>query len=207
MSREAPIRIASVRFSEDATVGRAVGGASDDHEVVSFTSSAHEEIESELPDVIGTDEVLVTPISERPFHVDSVDEDCIVVTDLRRDELRPLWRDQFEKLYDRLAATADGLSLIAARRRLTACHTNSRQIARELPQCLAYTTVRGRVDLVVRCLAVGGFMSRFGVGLVGDEPFDEWCAGGRRAAVLRPLRKPLVPQIRAPPTSPRTSCA
>ncbi len=60
---------------------------------------------------IGDDEVLVTPNSERPFDVDSFDEERIVVTYLRGEEPRSLWRDQFEVLYDRLAAAADGLSL------------------------------------------------------------------------------------------------
>ena len=62
---------------------------------------------------LGPDAVLVTPSSERPFVVDSTDEERIAVRYLDTDEARTLRRDQFAVLYDRLASNAESLSLQA----------------------------------------------------------------------------------------------
>jgi hypothetical protein len=62
---------------------------------------------------LGPDAVLVTPSSERPFVVDSTDEERIAVRYLDTDEERTLRRDQFAVLYDRLSSNAESLSLPA----------------------------------------------------------------------------------------------
>lgn len=45
---------------------------------------------------------LVTPLSDRPFRVEAVLDDRIVIRFPDSDEERPLWRDQFEVFADRL---------------------------------------------------------------------------------------------------------
>lgn len=56
------------------------------------------------------DTVLVTPASERAFLVRSADEGRIAVSFTDREGERPLWRDQFEVLHDRLAG-GEGVAL------------------------------------------------------------------------------------------------
>jgi hypothetical protein len=60
---------------------------------------------------LGSETVLVTPSSERHFVVDATDDDRIAIRYLDTDEERSLRREQFEVLYDRLAADGASLSL------------------------------------------------------------------------------------------------
>lgn len=62
-------------------------------------------------EAVDADTVLVTPASGRVFAIDSVGDDRIVVEYLETDEERPLWRNQFEVLYDRLEADSDGVTV------------------------------------------------------------------------------------------------
>jgi len=78
---------------------------------MSFTVSWHtllEELE-DLPDGA----TLVTPLSHDRFHVSDVQEQRVIIEFLDRDidETRPLQRDQFETLYQRLTDEPDGFDL------------------------------------------------------------------------------------------------
>ncbi|MFB6171202.1 MAG: hypothetical protein ABEJ23_01625 [Haloarculaceae archaeon] len=52
---------------------------------------------------------LVTPSSERAFRIEAVEDDRVLVRFPATDEERSLWRDQFEVLADRLAASEAGV--------------------------------------------------------------------------------------------------
>lgn len=56
--------------------------------------------------------VVVTPVSDRPFSIESLDEDRVAIRFRDSGEERPLWREQFGVLIDRLSAgTLDVTSL------------------------------------------------------------------------------------------------
>ncbi|SIR87933.1 hypothetical protein [Natronorubrum thiooxidans] len=57
-------------------------------------------------DTIESGAELVTPLSERPFTVDSIEADRIVVRFGDSDETRPLWREQFGVFDDQLEGQA-----------------------------------------------------------------------------------------------------
>ena len=62
---------------------------------------------------LAEDAILLTPFSQSRFRITDVQEHRIVVKSLDRDvdETRPLQRDQFETLHERISNAVDGFDL------------------------------------------------------------------------------------------------